>query len=334
MADPAAAPDMPDAAAIANFLRRFADLMSTGQNAAYLHQAARLLETLTARLSAAADEERLWQYKYTTVVDQADMLEAERDSLKQDIDGHLEITSSLLAERDELQAALRAREEELTELREVLAREQDQDDRDGILAELRDSFDQEREAFKATIEERINELSRAFELERTGLLVELKASGDELAAVRDASRREHDEFQAKIVSLESERDEIRAAFERIGDLQNQTIEQDVGIDGTETDRPDWNVQLSPALEAERDHVASEGDAVVPRATLRQARAQFEYLAKECVRRGDIASQVMCELGVHILDQALSAGGGVDDPPIGEMAASILAGPDPDNPDNT
>ncbi len=44
--------------------------------------------------------------------------------------------------------------------------------------------------------------------------------------------------------------------------------------------------------------------MVPKETLRQARAQFEFLARECVRRGDVATQAMCELGAHSIDLAL------------------------------
>jgi hypothetical protein len=69
---------------------------------------------------------------------------------------------------------------------------------------------------------------------------------------------------------------------------------------------------------------AETSAVVPKATLRQARAQFEYLAKQCIPRGDIASQVMCELGAHTMELALTAGGEPAGLPVGEMALSILA----------
>jgi hypothetical protein len=48
----------------------------------------------------------------------------------------------------------------------------------------------------------------------------------------------------------------------------------------------------------------ENTTLVPNETLRQARAQFEFLARECLRRGDVATQAMCELGAHSLDLAL------------------------------
>ena len=46
--------------------------------------------------------------------------------------------------------------------------------------------------------------------------------------------------------------------------------------------------------------------MVPKATLRQARSQFEYFAHEFTGAGDVASQVMCELGAFTMDLALGA----------------------------
>src|ERR1700733_11967321 len=109
-------PDMPDAAETAQRLRRFPDLMSNGQNAIYLQNAAVLLETLTARLTTALEEEELWRYKYETAIKQADAFEAECDALKHDVEGHVNITSAILSERDALKSALQAQEEEISEL--------------------------------------------------------------------------------------------------------------------------------------------------------------------------------------------------------------------------
>ena len=66
--------------------------------------------------------------------------------------------------------------------------------------------------------------------------------------------------------------------------------------------------------------------VVPRATLRQARSQFEYLAHEFTGAGDVASQVMCELGAFTMDLALGSGRKADPLPVGDVALSILASP--------
>ena len=330
-------PGKPDVTAIASFLRRFAGLMSTGQNAAFLHHAASLLEDLTARLTAAIDEEHLWQYKYTTATHQADSLEAECDSLRHDIDGHLEIISSTLAERGGLRTTLRAREQELSELGADLARERDQsganlEAHNRVVADLRSAFDQERQALEATIEERGNELNQhrlAFVRERAGLLAQLAASGDELEVLRAASRRECDELRAKVASLEFKRTELRSAFQRISDLRNQTIEHHEGIDPSVPGKPGLDPAAPlPEQWGDQDLAAAEGSAVVPRTTLRQARAQFEYLAKECISRGDIASQVMCELGAYTINLALLADKEADSQPASEVALSILAPPGP------
>jgi hypothetical protein len=150
MTDPSLPPETPDVAEIAGFLRRFADLMSNGYNATYLHRAADVLEGLTARVTAASDEENLWRYKYETVTRHADALEAECDTLKRDVEGHMEIAASILGERDALKAALQERETEITELEASLSRERSDaattsDQREEILAGLRAAFDRERE---------------------------------------------------------------------------------------------------------------------------------------------------------------------------------------------
>jgi hypothetical protein len=291
MTDSSVTPDMPDTAAIAQFLRRFADLMSNGQNAAYLVHAAGLLETLTVRVIAAVDEEKLWRYKYETVTRHADTLEAESEALKHTIEGHVNIAASILNERDALKTVLEGRETELSELHSTLHLERGQ-------------FATKLEAH----ERRLAELLAAFEQER-GALEAVRARSEELDALRLVSERERDELQAKVASLEFKRAEMRSSFERISDLRNQTIES-----------PD--ADLSPP--SDRSRVGDEANAVVPKATLRQARAQFEYLARQCISRGDIASQVMCELGAHTMDEVLTAGAERDAPSVGELALNILA----------
>src|SRR6266699_940292 len=95
MTDPSMSPEMPGAAETARFLRRFADLMSIGYNATYLQRAADLLETLTARVLAASDEDALWRYKYESLTHHANALGAECEALKQDIEGQLNVSSSI-----------------------------------------------------------------------------------------------------------------------------------------------------------------------------------------------------------------------------------------------
>src|SRR3978361_2279485 len=104
MTDTSLTPEVPDAAQIAHFLRRFADMMSVGHNATYLAHAADMLDTLAARGIAAQDEEQLWRYKYETLTPHVYLMEAECDTLKHDTDGHLNIITATLAERDGLAA--------------------------------------------------------------------------------------------------------------------------------------------------------------------------------------------------------------------------------------
>jgi hypothetical protein len=361
MTDPSMMPETPDAAAIAHFLRRFADLMSNGQNATYLQHAAVLLETLTARITAALDEEQLWRYKYETVTRHADALEAECEGLKHDVEGHLDITTSILSERDTLKAALQAREAELSGLGDVLSRERGEfatqlQAHEQAMAGLRVAVAHERDALKATVaardqelgqlrracerqgeefaakssahETELSELRLAFDRERDELQARSNARGEELAALRAASDRENGELKAKVASLEAKRAELRSAFERISELKNQTIAHRDGTDPVAARKPGPEAETNghPAQPGDRDPAVQESDAVVPKATLRQARAQFEYLAKECIPRGDIASQVMCELGAYTMDLALVAGQQTGDLPAGEVVLSILASP--------
>jgi hypothetical protein len=156
----------------------------------------------------------------------------------------------------------------------------------------------------------------------------LKAAGDELAAFRVVSGRERDAQIAKIAALEAKRAEIRSAFDRIGELRNQSNEHQDGARhdvaaqaGLQTEERSLSAQRG-----EPQSAVGESDAVVPKATLRQARAQFEYLANEFTGVGDVASKVMCELGAFSMDLALDAGRKMDHVPVGEVALSILASP--------
>jgi hypothetical protein len=347
MTEPAVAPDTPDVAETVSFLRRFADLMANGYNGVYLRRAAELLETLTVRVVSASDEEGLWRYKYETLTQHTDALETECEALRNDIEGHLEIAASLLAERDSLGGTLQAREAELAVLRDALGRERDERAaisaaHEEALNELRTAFDQKREALQATLEARVEEcdqlrrelqreredgearlaareqeqaeLRLGFDREREELQAGIKARDDELAAFRIASEREHDALKEKVSALEAKRVELRSAFDRINTLRNQAIMPEVTAEAVP-------LRLLPGGQ---EAAGGETSAVVPVTTLRQARAQFEYLAREFIPLGDIASQVMCELGAYTMDMALIGGQPSDHLPVGEVARSILA----------
>ena len=372
MTDTSMMPETPNVAETAHFLRRFADMMSVGHNANFLHHAAVWLETLSVRLAAAQDEEQLWRYKYETIAEHTDALEAECAALKHDLDGHLDVTSATLSEREALRATLLAREAEVSELQGDLERERDElagasQSHQQAMAELRAAFERERETLttefereRATLEaasdrqcetlqaaleqrgeefdqlrQQLAEQSKAHELElsqlrlgfageRHDLAARLKVSGDELAALRAVSERERDALMAKVSALEAKRAEIRSAFDRIADLKNQTNEpaNDAGRSMSEVSE----ARSNSAQPGGRVLAVGEADVVVPRATLRQARLQFEYLAHEFTGSGDVASQVMCELGAFTMELALGSGRKADPLPVGDVALSILASP--------
>lgn len=336
MTDPSIPPEMPDTAATAHFLRRFADLMSNGQNASYLHHAAGLLESLTSRLIAAVDEEQLGRYKYETVTRHADALEVECEDLKHDIEGHVNIASSILSERDALKSKLEEKEAELAELNAALNSERTQlaiksEAHEKVLAGFRAAFDHDRDALMATAKLRsqeLEELRRSSEGEREKFHSELKARHDELETLRAGSRRESGELQARVAHLEAKRGELRSALGRISDLRNQATKpfEVAEIAGAAKPGPEAGANAETARPDDRNPLIGETNAVVSKAALRQARAQFEYLARECVLRGDIASQVMCELGAYTLDIALSSRGTTDQLPVSAVALNILASP--------
>jgi hypothetical protein len=327
MTDISMTPETPNVAETVHFLRRFADMMSVGQNANYLHHAAVWLETLSVRLTAAQDEEQLWRYKYETIAEHTDVLEAACETLKHDIDAHLNVISSTSSERDALRATLQAREAELAELRVTFDRER------GTLAASVDQRGEELVQLRRQVAEQSKahelELSRlrlGFAGERHDLAARVKVSGDELAALRVVSERERDALMAKITTLEAKRAELRSAFDRIGHLKNQTNEPQDGAGGSIPGPPGPEAQPRPAQSSDWILPVGETDVVVPRATLLQVRSQFEYLAHEFTGAGDVASQVMCELGAFTMELALGSGRKADYLPVGDVALSILASP--------
>ncbi|MFZ2159553.1 MAG: hypothetical protein WAV72_26005, partial [Bradyrhizobium sp.] len=94
----------------------------------------------------------------------------------------------------------------------------------------------------------------------------------------------------------------------------------------ETPGPEAEPQPALTPLGTRNLAVDEADVVVPRATLRQVRSQFEYFANEFTGAGDVASQVMCELGAFTMELALGAGRKADPHPVGDVALSILASP--------
>jgi chromosome segregation ATPase len=222
MTDTSMTPETPNVAETAHFLRRFADMMSVGHNANYLNHAAVLLETMAVRLTAAQDEEQIWRYKYETIAQHTDLMESECEALKNDIDGHLNIISSTLSERDVLAATLQGRETELADLRDDLDRERSDfavqsQLHEAALAGLQGAFDREREALQAAAQrpgEELEQLRLANQRERDELAAKLAARDAEISALLLHSGRERDELNARLKVSGDELAALRVVSER------------------------------------------------------------------------------------------------------------------------
>ena len=150
------------------------------------------------------------------------------------------------------------------------------------------------------------EFRLAFDRERNDWQSRLSSREDELAAIRVAAANDHEELEQRIEAIEAKREELRSAFERISQLGVAATDQHAGASGGSPSRD----RDAISQENRENRANRENSAVVPKETLRQARAQFEFLARECVRRGDVATQAMCELGANTMDQALVARGSI------------------------
>lgn len=60
-----------------------------------------------------------------------------------------------------------------------------------------------------------------------------------------------------------------------------------------------------AVQAELEYLKSSKLAA-PHEAMRAAREQFQSLADECEKRGDMISMVMCEVGMSLIDQTMAA----------------------------
>ncbi len=129
--------------------------------------------------------------------------------------------------------------------------------------------------------------------------------------------------------LEVKRAELRLTFDRISQLRVEPAQH--YADRSDPVERESQGDLAPVLTGERNPPVDEASTVVSKETLRQARAQFEFLARECIQRGDVATQAMCELGAHTMQLALAAEERADASPIGQMALSILSLSDPATP---
>ena len=259
-------------------------------------------------------------------------------------------------------AALEAREAELLDVIGALQREQDQSAtqsqaHESAVAELRTAFDQERLALMAAADvsaKEVDQQRRVFERERVG------AFGRAETARRRSRRTPALPLTANVKNCSPGSSRARMPLLQLAPIPNANPQRSESrskrsrSNGRSCDRassgsascassPNDGTPIASSRSGlatarpfartagERNSPADDASAIVPKETLRQARAQFEFLAKECLRRGDVATQAMCELGAHTMQLALAADESADASPIGRMALSILSLSDPDSP---
>ena len=219
--------------------------------------------------------------------------------------------------REQLAAEAQAHEQALEELREEFDREREAlgatiAARDEELGQLREMLQGEREQSAQKLQvlkQGSPNFSLRFEREREDLQSRLSSRESLVDVLRSDAERDSEWMKARISALEAQLVELRAALDRLGDLQAQAASPD---------------HPAPAHSIAAAHPGPDEDsAVVPIATLRHARAQFEYLAKESIRRGDVATQVMCELSAHTLERVLLQVSRAEHPSAGDIALSIL-----------
>lgn len=350
MTDPVHVPEGPHVVETVRFLRRFADLMSNGQNAEWLLNAASLLETLSGRVIDSMGEAQHWRDRHGAIAQEHERLEDECEALRNDIEGHLDLSRTLLGDRDTFAETLQARDAELSAANEALSATRERlaaaaQAHEQALAQLRGQLDGELETLNATVvardeelrqlretlqdereqsaqrlqafEARLAELQLGFGREREELQSRLASSEGLIATLRSDAERDSEWMKARISALETQRVELRTALDRLGELQTQPA---AGSDKGDADRTVSDADLETPV---RSSPHPEDRALVAVTTLRHARAQFEYLAKDCMRRGDVATQVMCELSAHTLEMALKEAERAEQSPAGRIALSIL-----------
>jgi len=137
---------------------------------------------------------------------------------------------------------------------------------------------------------------------------------------RETAELASDNLLAQVESLKTEIDVLRGQLEERGrqaDIdRNWFAEQTLHAQAHAERAQEQLIALSAEVEELRKppplEAIDESIAVVPVQSLRTARTQFDYLANGFASKGDVVSQMICEIGARALDKALDDGA-----PIGQ-----------------
>jgi ABC-type transporter Mla subunit MlaD len=133
--------------------------------------------------------------------------------------------------------------------------------------------------------------------------------------LREVAELASDNLIAEMESLKAQLDaEVAALKERLDETRRQAeaernffgeeaLRLQARVDATESKLAQANAELDEYRRPAETGI-DESIAVVPVASLKLARTQFDYLAKGFASSGDVISQTICEIGASAIDKAL------------------------------
>jgi len=130
--------------------------------------------------------------------------------------------------------------------------------------------------------------------------------------LREVAELASDNLLVEVGSLKAEVDLLKAQLEernRQGDIDRnwfaeETLRAQVQAELAQEQLAAANAELKELRKPPPPEAIDESIAVVPMESLRLAHTQFAYLAKGFAEKGDVVSQMICEIGARALDKAL------------------------------
>jgi hypothetical protein len=133
--------------------------------------------------------------------------------------------------------------------------------------------------------------------------------------LREVAELASDNLLVEVKSLKAEIDVLKGQLEernRQGNIDRnwfaeETLRAQAQAELAQEQLAAVNAELEDWRRPPAPETIDESIAVVPVESLRLAHTQFEYLAKGFASKGDVVSQMICEIGVRALDKALDDG---------------------------
>jgi hypothetical protein len=121
------------------------------------------------------------------------------------------------------------------------------------------------------------------------------------------------QLDAEVAALKEQLDETRRRAEADRNFfGEEALRLQARVDVTESELAQANAELDEYRRSAETGI-DESIAVVPVASLKLARTQFDYLAKGFASSGDVVSQTICEIGASAIDKALDSSNPAGDP---------------------